>query len=116
MSPDYLKNYVHGIEYDSVQQIRNERQLWLNRQSNFAFKEALHLIPAFQSNHIVLNETVSIGKKDELSPEQHQHLHEILNTYIPWRKGPFEVFGTQIDAEWKSDLYAGWMGKFFAST
>jgi tRNA (mo5U34)-methyltransferase len=48
-------------------------------------------------------EAVRIGHPDELSPEQHERLVEILRGFAPWRKGPFELFGHRIDANWKSD-------------
>ena len=31
------------------------------------------------------------------------HLRETLMQFHPWRKGPFEIFGVQIDTEWRSD-------------
>ena len=32
------------------------------------------------------------------------NLEEILQGFHPWRKGPFEIFGTFIDSEWRSFL------------
>ncbi|WP_028240074.1 tRNA 5-methoxyuridine(34)/uridine 5-oxyacetic acid(34) synthase CmoB [Stutzerimonas azotifigens] len=32
-----------------------------------------------------------------------QGTREALQGLIPWRKGPFEVFGVQVDTEWRSD-------------
>jgi len=31
-------------------------------------------------------------------------LKDSLRAFHPWRKGPFELFGVQLDAEWRSDL------------
>ena len=31
-------------------------------------------------------------------------LEEALRVFHPWRKGPFELFGRSLDAEWRSDL------------
>ena len=107
MKPDYLKTFAHELEDDAIQQVRRERQSWLDRHSNLPYKEALHRIPAFPSGHVVLDKTVRIGKIEELTPEQSQHLPHILKAFVPWRKGPFEVFGTFIDSEWKSDLKWG---------
>lgn len=104
MNPDYLKKFAKKIEYDSIQKVRTERQSWLTRKSNRDFEQALRLIPPFQSNHVVLERTISIGKLKELPPEYQNQLPHILKAFIPWRKGPFEVFETLIDSEWKSDL------------
>lgn len=43
--------------------------------------------------------TVKIGSGNTLSPE----LAEILKTFKPWRKGPFQIGDQIIDTEWRSD-------------
>ena len=46
--------------------------------------------------------TPVIGQAEDLAdPEKFKKL---LREFIPWRKGPFEVFGTHIDTEWRSDF------------
>ena len=40
----------------------------------------------------------------ELSPASRTVITEAVDTLIPWRKGPFSLFGLDIDAEWRSDL------------
>ena len=39
-----------------------------------------------------------------LSPFEPEALNELLKTFHPWRKGPFDLFGVAIDCEWRSDL------------
>lgn len=104
MAWDYLEKFAQKIDYDTIQQLRQERQSWLERESNATFKKALHCIDSFPVKHLDLNQIVRIGKPEELSSEQAIHLQAALKTFIPWRKGPFEIFGTLIDSEWKSDL------------
>jgi len=48
-------------------------------------------------------DTVQIGTNKDLSTEQQNQLRAQLMTFHPWRKGPFELFGIQIDTEWRSD-------------
>src|SRR5690606_22451475 len=38
-----------------------------------------------------------------ITAEQEQQLHSALRGLMPWRKGPFQFFGTHIDTEWRSD-------------
>ena len=38
-----------------------------------------------------------------ITAEQEQQLHNALRGLMPWRKGPFQFFGTHIDTEWRSD-------------
>ena len=46
---------------------------------------------------------VRIGNQDELDPETQKSLEQSLRALQPWRKGPFSVFGIDIDSEWRSD-------------
>ena len=48
--------------------------------------------------------TVMIGGADELSEEKKAALLKLLQSFIPWKKGPFSLFGIDIDAEWRADL------------
>ncbi len=45
---------------------------------------------------------VRIGVAEDLSPQQQAELREILHLLDPWRKGPFKLFGIDIDSEWVS--------------
>ena len=47
--------------------------------------------------------TVTIGLPSDISESQSTVLHETLMALAPWRKGPFNFFGTKIDTEWRSD-------------
>jgi tRNA (mo5U34)-methyltransferase len=48
-------------------------------------------------------DTVKIGRRDELSEVEYEKVHAVMRNFMPWRKGPFEVFGLEIDAEWRSE-------------
>lgn len=47
---------------------------------------------------------VTIGGVSDITQEQSQAMRSALRTFYPWRKGPFRLFGIDIDAEWRSDL------------
>lgn len=47
---------------------------------------------------------VSFGEAGDLSPAQRAALESHLLALRPWKKGPFSIFGIEIDAEWRSDL------------
>jgi tRNA (mo5U34)-methyltransferase len=48
------------------------------------------------------HDAVRIGLRDELAPEEFTLVENSMRAFIPWRKGPFSVFGLEIDAEWRS--------------
>jgi tRNA (mo5U34)-methyltransferase len=45
---------------------------------------------------------VRIGR--ETGEPDREHIRESLQALLPWRKGPFEVHGVGIDAEWRANL------------
>jgi len=49
-------------------------------------------------------EAVQIGSPSEIDPARLADLRQILKEQAPWKKGPFSIFGIEIDAEWRSDL------------
>ncbi|MFM8340691.1 MAG: tRNA 5-methoxyuridine(34)/uridine 5-oxyacetic acid(34) synthase CmoB [Methylomonas sp.] len=46
---------------------------------------------------------VRIGSEHDLSADQQQNLYDKLKGLHPWRKGPYQLFGINIDTEWRSD-------------
>lgn len=47
---------------------------------------------------------IEIGGEDELGGTDLQAVTSAFRGLCPWRKGPFRVFGVDLDAEWRSDL------------
>ena len=48
-------------------------------------------------------QAVRIGSMEDIDAQQRQQLEQVLRRFHPWRKGPFSVFGIEIDTEWRSD-------------
>lgn len=48
-------------------------------------------------------DTVSIGAREDCDDETREQLRQVLQSLMPWRKGPYDVFGIHIDSEWRSD-------------
>ncbi len=64
----------------------------------------LEKLPKVKAEHLALDaDTVSIGLASEINESQRQAVEDNLFALAPWRKGPFNVFGTYIDTEWRSD-------------
>lgn len=47
--------------------------------------------------------TIKISSQERFNPEEKEKLTQTLLEFSPWRKGPFELFGIFLDAEWRSD-------------
>ncbi len=68
------------------------------------WKQAINKIPNIRANHLnFCASTVEIGMPQEIPKETRIQLETSLRNLIPWRKGPFNFFGINIDTEWRSD-------------
>ena len=66
--------------------------------------EILDALPNIQTKRVNLNQScVTIGESSELGQSEQILIIESLQSLIPWRKGPYNLFGIQIDSEWRSD-------------
>ncbi|MYD99117.1 MAG: tRNA 5-methoxyuridine(34)/uridine 5-oxyacetic acid(34) synthase CmoB [Gammaproteobacteria bacterium] len=86
-----------GAEY-AVEALRNRRHGDLPR-----WMAALETLPDVRPTEVSLGATVSAGG-ESLNDTTYEQLHRALRGLIPWRKGPFHLFGIDIDSEWRSDL------------
>lgn len=68
-----------------------------------AWYAAMQQLPDISPSVIDLAESVAIGQPDDATPAIIEDLERTLRALIPWRKGPFNVFGIHIDTEWRSD-------------
>ncbi len=106
-----------GIE-PFVQQLAQDEHCWANslpqeiRTLLAEFKHGdlarwlglLKELPAVNKLKIELTrEAVSLSGSP-LEDSQQQKLLDALNGLKPWRKGPYSLFGIDIDTEWRSDL------------
>jgi len=65
--------------------------------------EALRALPDIEPDSWDLQNQVRIGSAGQCDHGQRQQLKQALLKIHPWRKGPFELFGLEIDTEWHSD-------------
>ncbi len=64
----------------------------------------LEQLPDAEPSQIRLNQdVVTIGASADLNQEQQAQLHDALFALSPWRKGPYQIFNSFIDTEWRSD-------------
>ena len=66
--------------------------------------EALRELPLLEPASFDLVNGVRIGEPGQCSDAQRAALKQSLLKLQPWRKGPFELFGMDIETEWRSDL------------
>lgn len=54
--------------------------------------------------HIDYGDWFSVGKRENLTDQEFALVEETAQKLIPWRKGPFNLFGLEIDSEWQSNI------------
>lgn len=59
-------------------------------------------------------DTIKIGEHDEITPKEQERLRGGLMELWPWRKGPFNIFGIDVDTEWQSNLKWDRIKKFIS--
>lgn len=65
--------------------------------------DALKALPALLPASSELADTLRIGEASQCSDEERERLRDVLMRLHPWRKGPIELFGLNINTEWRSD-------------
>jgi len=66
--------------------------------------EALETLPELSPAEVRLDASaITLTPPADLSELQQARLQKGLRGLMPWRKGPFDFFGTHIDTEWRSD-------------
>lgn len=69
------------------------------------WKNILNSLPKLLPNKIDFNSaSVTIGSENEIDDNTKDVIHSNLKQLMPWRKGPFNLFGNFIDSEWRSNL------------
>jgi len=66
--------------------------------------EILDQLPDLTPSKIELDkDTITLGQPSDLDSTQSLLLNKGLMALAPWRKGPYQLFDTFIDTEWRSD-------------
>lgn len=67
------------------------------------WRESLHLLPELEATEINLNGAF-VGVGGDVREITRATLEQALRGLHPWRKGPFSLFGVDIETEWRSDF------------
>lgn len=77
----------------------------LNHGDYPRWQSAIDNLPVIMPSVIQLDvDSITIGDKTDYSAGDEAIFKEQLRTLMPWRKGPFNLFGNYIDTEWRSDM------------
>lgn len=92
---DWHPTFVAGIAQRTDPKRHGDLPNWL---------ATLNALPKATPSEIHLDrDTVTFGHSNDVSREQAAAIYAGLFALKPWRKGPYQVFDTFIDTEWRSD-------------
>ena len=100
-------NKLSGLDYDftAVSKILLEKSKAYSFKNYAPLVESFFKLPCIKTRHHHFHtDIVEIGLASELNDKDEIILKEHLKRLIPWRKGPFKLFGHTIDAEWQSQI------------
>ena len=85
--------------------VDSKKDIIRNHGDYKAWQSLLQQLPDIKPSQVNFDlDAVQIGLKEDVSANNAAQLQELLLQLQPWRKGPFDLFGIHIDAEWRSDL------------
>jgi len=78
--------------------LRLEREKWMTWKNIKPLRDALASLPEVDVT-LSFDDTVSLTSEEAVDLEQ---IESVARMMMPWRKGPFNLFGLFIDTEWQS--------------
>lgn len=106
--PYYLdQKFSQKIERDALLALKKDRDSWPMRPHEKKWSEVLLGVQELELGPTKFkdysSQHVEIGDPCEVDNDQLEKITNLAKDLIPWKKGPFKVFGLEIDGEWRSD-------------
>ncbi len=103
---DYLSYLPASANIDAIITERTKRRDWVNQEKKgfLRYRSPSLQLARYRATHIDCSgDRVIIGDSEEINEGDRRIITDNLKAFMPWRKGPFSVFGAEIDAEWRSE-------------
>ena len=105
---DKLKLALNGSKFEKINKHITDLldEKYANpRHGHFNdWREILESLPLHKASQSDFScDEITIGQEGDISAQQKESLEKKLKELCPWRKGPINIFGVHIDAEWLSD-------------
>ena len=102
---DWLKHFP-SADGEGLRRLLAEKAAWIGQEKKgfLRYREPMAAVAHLHArDYDFSGDVVRIGGASEISLDEHQLLLQTLRSFMPWRKGPFSIFGIDIDAEWRSE-------------
>lgn len=101
-----LRTRFPSADHDRLHALLADKAAWVaqDKKGFLRFREPLEAVSHLRASCLdVTSDVVRIGCPGDLTAAELRLVREVLVGFKPWRKGPFSVFGIDIDAEWRSE-------------
>jgi tRNA (mo5U34)-methyltransferase len=103
---EYLSQLPSSAHFDEISSLHTTRREWVNQNKKgfLRYRTPYEHLRQFKACHVNCSaDYITIGQPHEISPGEQEKIMGSLKSFMPWRKGPFSIFGIDIDAEWRSE-------------
>jgi tRNA (mo5U34)-methyltransferase len=101
---DLLSPYQHDLDWTRIKAERENYATKIQHSLREVYLPAVTRCESLRAKTVLLDqETITIGDPNEVNSSQSAALFQALRALMPWKKGPFSIFGHGIDTEWRSD-------------
>lgn len=102
---NYLDNFP-AAQHDTIKELHEKKQRWVNQTKKgfLRYREPYESLSHIKASWCDFSgNVIQIGRPDDVNDTDRQHILKVMRDFMPWRKGPFNIFGIDIDAEWRSE-------------
>lgn len=94
-----LEKFMHEFAV-----VLNDWESKVSKKDVARWEKQLEKLPEINDCSVNIDSVVSLISNSETSILEPEKTKAVLKNFMPWRKGPFNFFGIDIDTEWRSDL------------
>lgn len=95
INADYKNDFLKKIEY---------RLNIKNFDEFLYFNNIFAQFPQIKPSILEFEQVIKIGSANDITQSEKKIIFDLLKKLMPWRKGPFDLFGIGVDAEWQSSM------------
>ncbi|MGM0520183.1 MAG: tRNA 5-methoxyuridine(34)/uridine 5-oxyacetic acid(34) synthase CmoB [Campylobacterota bacterium] len=99
----------------NIEELKKKKDICRQWKNVKPWYEQLNQAREIKTNKLYLDygDWFTVGKREDITQEEYDLIEETAKKLIPWRKGPFDIFGLEIDSEWQSNIKYNLIRPFF---
>ena len=102
---NYLEHFP-SARLEAVKRLYEKKQQWISQPKKgfLRYRDPLESVRHIKASWSDFSgDIVQIGRSADVNNEERELIRKVMKGFMPWRKGPFSIFGIDIDAEWRSE-------------